>query len=166
MTALMMSVMLGVIMLRAARRDCDAYAAFLRGAEQGMRSAFSLLPALCGMLLMMGCLRACGATDTLARLLSPLLVRLGMPEEIVPLLLLRPLTGSGSLAALEEILVLRGPDSRAGRMAAALVGSSETIFYTMSVYAGAAGVRKVPGALMASLCGYAAGAVVCFLMVR
>lgn len=77
------------------------------------------------------------------------------------MLILRPMTGSGALAAMQEIFAQCGVDSRAGRIAAVLMGSSETIFYTMSVYLGAAGVRKLPGALGVSLLSYLLGAAVC-----
>lgn len=157
--------MVGLIMLRGLTTGKDAYAAFLRGAERGMRSAAKLLPSLCAMLLMIRLLQASGITDMLTRLLLPATVRIGLPQEVTPLLLLRPLTGSGSIAALEEIFRRCGVDSRAGRMASALMGSSETIFYTLTVYAGAAGVRKVPGAMAASLMGYVAAIAVCLLLI-
>lgn len=166
MSGALLTGVVGLILLRGLMTRTDVYAAFLRGAERGMQSAVRLLPVLCAMLLMLRLLGASGLTELLTRLLAPLTERLGLPQEVTPLLLLRPLTGSGSLAALEEILRTCGPDSRAGRMASALMGSSETIFYTLSIYAGAAGVKSVPGALTASLAGYAAGVAVCALMIR
>lgn len=165
MTENLLVAMMGLIVLRGLTSGCDAYGAFLRGAERGMRSAMQLLPALCAMLLMLQMLQASGMTELLTRLLLPLTARIGLPQEVTPLLLLRPLTGSGSLAALEEIFQRCGVDSRAGRMASAMMGSSETIFYTMTVYTGAAGVRKAPGALAASLLGYAAAVAVCLMLI-
>lgn len=162
---LLMGVLL-LILLRGAMTGVNAHAAFLRGAERGMQSALSLLPALCAMLLMLNLVQSSGLAEVITRLLSPLTRRMGLPEEVTPLTLLRPLTGSGSLAALERIFRLCGPDSRAGRIASVLMASSETIFYTMAVYAGAAGVKKLPGALAASLIGYGASVVVCCLLVR
>lgn len=148
-------------MLRGVMTGCDAYGAFLRGAERGMKSALSLLPALCAMLLMLAMVNASGLAQLLSRLLSPLTAWMHLPQEVAPLLLLRPLTGSGSLAALESIFETCGVDSRAGRIASVLMGSSETIFYTMTVYLGAAGVRKLPHVMTVSLTAYLLGAALC-----
>ncbi len=139
----------------------DVYGVFLRGAEKGMRGAFSLLPALCGMLLMLAMMNASGLSRLLSRLASPLTALMRLPQEVAPLLLLRPLTGSGSLAAMEAIYDECGPDSRAGRIASVLMGSSETIFYTMTVYLGAAGVKKLPHVLGVSLAAYLLSAALC-----
>lgn len=148
-------------MLRGVMTGCDAYGAFLRGAERGMKSALSLLPALCAMLLMLAMVNASGLAQLLSRLLSPLTEWMHLPQEVAPLLLLRPLTGSGSLAALESIFETCGVDSRAGRIASVLMGSSETIFYTMTVYLGAAGVKKLPHVMTVSLTAYLLGAALC-----
>lgn len=126
-----------------------------------MRSALELLPVLCAMMLMLSVFNASGAAQLLTRLAAPLTNLLRLPEEVTPLLLLRPLTGSGSLAALEEVFVQCGVDSRAGRIASVLMGSSETIFYTMTVYLGAAGVRRLPWVLAVSLAAYLVSAAVC-----
>ncbi len=126
-----------------------------------MHSALSLLPALCGMLLMMAMVNASGLSALLSRLVSPLTDLMHLPREVSPMLLLRPLTGSGSLAALEAIYDACGVDSRAGRIASVLMGSSETIFYTMTIYLGAAGVRKLPHVLTVSLTAYLLSAALC-----
>lgn len=151
----------GGIVLRGAMTGCDVYGAFLRGAEKGARSAVSLLPALCAMLLMLALLNASGLAGMLGRVVSPLTQLMRLPEEVAPMLLLRPLTGSGSLAALESIYQTCGVDSRAGRIASVLMGSSETIFYTMTVYLGAAGVKKLPHVLTVSLAAYLLSAALC-----
>lgn len=119
-----------------------------------MRSAMALLPALCAMLLMLAMVNASGLSSLLSRLISPLTQVMRLPGEVAPMLLLRPLTGSGSLAALEQIYQTCGVDSRAGRIASVLMGSSETIFYTMTVYLGAAGVKKLPYVMWVSLLAY------------
>lgn len=151
----------GVIVLRGIVTRTDSYAAFLRGAERGMQSAFSLLPALCGMLLMLSLMTASGLMQVLARLAAPLTTFLGLPEELAPMLLMRPLSGSGSLSVLEKIFEVCGPDSRPGRIASVLMGSSETIVYTMCVYLGAAGVKRLPDVLWVSIVSYLVGAAVC-----
>ena len=144
----------GGIVLRGWMTGSDVYGAFLRGAERGMKSAMALLPALCAMLLMLAVVNASGLTEMLTRAIAPVTRLIHIPEEAAPMLLLRPLTGSGSLAALESIYESCGPDSRAGRIASVLMGSSETIFYTMTVYLGAAGVKKLPHVMWVSLTTY------------
>ena len=151
----------GFILLRGWMTGCDMYGAFLTGAEKGMRSAIALLPALCGMLLMLAMLNASGLAEMLTRLAAPVTTLLRLPKEVAPMVLLRPLTGSGSIAALEAIFVQCGVDSRAGRIASVLMGSSETIFYTMTVYLGAAGVKKLPYAMGVSLAAYFIGVALC-----
>ena len=126
-----------------------------------MKSALALLPALCGMLLMLALMNASGLAQLLSRLVSPVTTLIHLPEEVAPILLLRPLTGSGSLAALESIYETCGVDSRAGRIASVLMGSSETIFYTMTLYLGAAGIKKLPNAMIVSLAAYLFSAALC-----
>lgn len=153
-----------LILLRGKCAGVEVYGAFLSGAKKGMEAAWQLLPALTGMLLMLSLMNASGLTALLVRLLSPLTAILNLPQEVAPMLILRPMTGSGSLAALQEIFAQYGADSRVGRIASVLMGSGETIFYTMSVYLGAAGVKKLPGALGVSLLSYLTCAWVCGLI--
>lgn len=160
MAGMMITAVCALILLRGVWLRAPVYEAFLEGAEEGFRTAVSLLPALCAMLLMLGILRSSGLLALLTRLLSPLLGVLGLPVETGPVLLLRPLTGSGSLAALEQVFVTCGVDSRAGRVASVLVGSSETIFYTMTVYLAETRINKLPGALGVSLISYLVSAAV------
>lgn len=154
----------GFILLRGVMTGCDVYGAFMSGAEKGMRSAIALLPALCAMLLMLAMVNASVVARLLSALISPVMSLVNIPQEVAPMLLLRPLTGSGSLAALEAIFEQCGPDSRAGRIASVLMGSSETIFYTMTVYLGSAGVKKLPYAMGVSLAAYLMGAMLCGLL--
>ena len=151
----------GLILWRGVACGADAYGAFLRGAERGMKSALSLLPALCAMTLMISLLTASGLMELLSAAARPLARLTRLPEETAPMAFLRPLSGSGSLSVLRDILAACGPDSRAGRAASVMMGSSETIVYTMTVYLGAAGVRRVPHALWVSLVSYAVGLIVC-----
>jgi len=111
-------------------------------------------------------LRASGAVDLLTRLVAPLTAPLGFPPEVIPLALLKPFTGSGSLALGTEIITAVGPDSFAGRVAAVLLASSETTFYVVAVYFGAAGVTKIRYALAAALLADLAAMMVCSFSVR
>ena len=150
-----------LVLLRGAWKGAGVYSAFLRGAGEGMRTALGLLPALCAMLLMLRLLEASGLMGALGTLISPALGWAGVPKEVAPMLLLRPLSGSGSLAALEQIIDGCGVDSRAARVAAVLMGSSETVFYTLTVYLGATkGIRRLPWVVGVSLVAYGVGALV------
>lgn len=144
------------------RRRVDVYDALTTGGREGLRVAASILPALCALLTAVYMLRASGALDALATLLTPLLTALGVPPETAPLLLVRPLSGSGALAVGSELMRQYGTDSYTGRCAAVMLGSTETTFYTVAVYFGAAGIKRsrytVPAALTADAAAYLAAA--------
>ena len=143
-------------------RRVNVYDALTRGAEEGLTVLLRILPSLAGLLTAVYMLRASGAMDAVGRLLAPLLERLGIPPETAALLLIRPVSGSGALAVGSELMAAHGPDSYIGRVAAVMLGSTETTFYTIAVYFGSAGVRKtryaIPAALCADLAGFAAAA--------
>ena len=132
-------------------RRVNVYAALTRGAED-------VIPALVGLLTAVSMFRASGAMDALARLCAPVLNLLGIPAETVPLMLVRPVSGSGALAVASDLMAAHGPDSYIGRVAAVMLGSTETTFYTIAVYFGSAGIVRtrhtVPAALAADLTGF------------
>ena len=138
-------------------RRVPVYDAFLEGAKEGLSVARTVLPALIAMLCAVRGFEASGLTADLCRLCAPVLKALRIPEETLPLMLLRPVSGSASLAALRSVFDRCGPDSRAGLVASVMMGSSETVFYTCAVYLSAAGVKRsrhtVPCALIAWLAG-------------
>ncbi len=138
-------------------KGAGGYEAFLRGAGEGLRTGLEILPALAAMMLLIGLIRTGGLAEVMEGLLGPAAEAVGFPREALTVLLLRPLSGAGSLAALETLMETYGPDSRASLVAGVVVGSSETIFYTMTVYLSAAGVRKLPRALGISLLSWLAG---------
>ncbi len=152
-------LLLALLSLYALLRGCDVYAALLDGAKKGLRLSLTLAPALVLLFALIACLRASGLSELLGSLLSPLLARLGVPEETVLLMLLRPLSGSGALAAASELIGRCGADSLIGRTAAVMLGSSETTFYVVAVYFSAADVRDTRWAIPAALCADLA----CFL---
>ena len=121
-----------------------------------------IVPALVGLLTAVSMLRASGALDLAARLLAPLLDRVGVPSELLPLMLVRPISGSAALGVGAELIGTYGPDSYLGRVAAVMLGSTETPFYTIAVYFGAVGVTRtryaLPAALCADLTGFLAAA--------
>ena len=131
--------------------------AFMTGAKEGMRSGIGLLPTLVLLLTAVSMFTASGAPALLAELLSPVLSRLGIPSELTPLLIVRPLSGSGSTALLSEIYETYGPDSFAAKCASVLTASSDTLVYVVAVYLSAAGVKRsrhtVPAALIVMVLG-------------
>ena len=162
MTGLLIpALLLGVSALALARR-ADVYGALLEGGRQGLELVKSILPALVLLLAAVELLRASGAMEALTRLLSPAAALLGIPAEVLPLALIRPLSGSAALAVGADLMAAYGPDSLVGRTAAIMLGSTETTFYTISVYFAAAGVKRtrwaIPAALIADLTGFAAAA--------
>lgn len=140
------------------RRKRDVYGDLLAGAQDGLRLLATLAPSLVLMLTAVTMLRESGFFDWLTPLAAPVFRVLGIPPELAPLVLVRPLSGSAALAVGTELMQRYGVDSLIGRTAAVMLGSSETTFYTISVYFGAAGVRgtryAVPAALIADLTGF------------
>ncbi len=140
----------------------DVYTLLVTGAAEGLDTAVRILPALVVLLTAVGMLRASGAMDLLTRLMTPLCRVLGIPPETAPLVVIRPISGSAALAVGSELMAAYGPDSLIGRTAAVMLGSTETTFYTISVYFGAAGIRRtryaIPAALAADLTGFMAAA--------
>lgn len=149
-------------------RRVRVFDVFLKGASEGMRSAFSILPALVGLICAVSMLRSSGALSFLAELLAPLLNKIGMPAEVLPLALLKPVSGSGALAMVQDVFSTSGPDSFAGRVASVMLGSSETTFYTLAVYYGAVKITKsrytVHAAIIADLVGIAASIILCRIL--
>ena len=133
----------------------DMTLAFYRGAEGGLRACFSLLPTLALLLTSVSMLRASGATELLSACLKPLLSHVAVPSELSTLLLVRPFSGSGATALLEELLVQYGPDSFVGLCASVLSASSDTVFYILPLYLAAGGVKHgrhtLPVALLVML---------------
>lgn len=134
------------------RRRVDVYGALTKGAEEGLTVLLRILPSLVGLLTAVYMFRASGAMDFIGRLLTPLLTALGIPPETAPLLLIRPISGSGALAVGSELMERYGVDSYIGRVAAVMLGSSETTIYTVAIYYGSAGVTKTRYTIPAALC--------------
>lgn len=142
----------------ALRKKEDAYGLMLEGAADGMKMLLSILPALILLLTAVSMLRASGCIEAFSRLCAPFFSFLGIPAETAILILIRPISGSAALAVGAELMATYGVDSLIGRTAAVMLGSTETTFYTISVYFGAAGVKKtrytVPAALFADFVGF------------
>ena len=151
-------VLLLITAILALRKHEDLYDILLQGGAEGLRILLSILPTLVMLLTAVTMLRQSGALDLLGCLLSPLLSRFGIPPETALLMLIRPVSGSAALAVGSQLMAQYGVDSRIGLTAAVMLGSTETTFYTVSVYFGAAGIKKtrytIPAALIADFTGF------------
>ncbi|MFL6247768.1 MAG: spore maturation protein [Thermoanaerobaculia bacterium] len=146
-------VMLVGIPLAGILRGVKVYDVFVEGAKEGFDVAVKIIPFLVGILVAIGMFRGSGAMDLLTAALRPLMNATGFPAELVPLAILRTLTGSGSLAFTTDLIKTYGPDSLMGRMAATMYGSSETTFYVLAVYFGAVSIKRTRHAVPAALIG-------------
>jgi len=133
------------------------YEVFVEGAKEGFPVALKIIPYLVAMLVAIGIFRASGAMDLLSFLLAPLTNLIGMPSEVLPMAFLRPLSGSGSLGLMTELMKTNGPDSLIGIMASTMYGSSETTFYVLAVYFGSVNITNTRHAVPAGLIADAAG---------
>ena len=153
-------LLLAATALAALRKLENAYDILTDGAREGFKMLLTIAPSLVVLLSAVGMLRSSGALEALARFLSPALEFLGIPPETVLLMLVRPISGSAALAVGTELIAVHGPDSLVGRTAAVMLGSTETTFYTISVYFGSWGITKtryaIPAALIADLTGFLA----------
>ncbi len=155
-------VVLAGAALYALARRADVYAALTDGAAEGLKTVWRIFPSLVALLTAVYMFRASGALDSLTALCAPALKLLGVPPETAGIMLVRPISGSAALAVAGEVMAAHGPDSTVGRTAAVMLGCSETTFYTVAVYFGAARIRRtrhtIPAALIADLTGFLAAA--------
>lgn len=163
-------VMMTVILLHGYIKKVNLYDAFVEGAEEGFKTAIRIMPYLIAIFLAIGLLRKSGGMELVVNLLAPITRFLGIPSEVLPLALMRPFSGSGALGVLADIMESYGPDSFVGRVASTMMGSAETIFFTMAVYFGAVGVQKsrhtVGAALISHFAAVIASVFICSLMFR
>lgn len=147
------------VIIYALFKKTDVFREFTEGVSEGLKTTLEIFPALFALIVCIGMFRASGGLELISAALSPVLSATGYPSELVPLVLLRPFSGSGAIALFENILNQCGPDSYAGRVASVMLGSSETTFYTIAVYFAATKVKKIRYTLAAALCGDAAGCI-------
>lgn len=155
--AFIVPLVIVLIVLAGLARKQNVFDVFLQGAKEGIPITVSIVPALIGLMTAIAMLNASGAFVLLGQALAPLWNLLHMPGDVVPLAIMRSVSGSGSLSLYQNILQKSGPDSFVGRVASVLQGSSETTFYTIAVYFGSVGVSKtrhtLPAALSADFTG-------------
>jgi spore maturation protein B len=161
---LMIAVFLGWGFFKKVR----VYEVFVEGAKDGFNTAIRIIPYLVAMLFAIGIFRASGAMDVLVSIIAPVTNLIGMPADTLPMALMRPLSGSGSLGIMTELMKTHGPDSFVGVLASTFYGSSETTFYILAVYFGSINIKNtrhaVPVGLLADLAGVLAAVFICRIL--
>ncbi len=157
-----------VIPLYGFFKKVPVYETFVEGAEEGFTTAVRIIPFLVGMLLAISVFRASGAMDYLVALIRPLMAVAGAPADVLPLAIMRPLSGSGALGMATELMKVYGPDSLIGRMASVMQGTTDTTFFVLTVYFGSVGIKRFKYAvitgLSADLTGLLASVYICNLL--
>jgi spore maturation protein B len=147
-------------------KKVKVYEVFVEGAREGFNVAVRIIPYLVAMLVAIGIFRASGAMELLTALLSPITNLIGMPAETLPMALMRPLSGSGSLGIMTELMKVHGPDSFIGILASTMYGSSETTFYVLAVYFGSVNIKNTRHAVPAGIIADVAGMLAAVAIVR
>lgn len=146
-------------------RKVPVYDSFIKGAKGGIDITVRIIPFLVGMLVAIGMFRASGAVDLIAQWLSPFFSAIGLPTDTLPLILIRPFSGSAANGVLADIVKTHGGDAFVSHLAATMMGSTETTFYVIAVYFGAANIKRtrhaIPAGLLADLAGIVAALIVC-----
>ena len=158
--------LIGFFPLYAALRGVAVYEEFIEGAKEGIQVALRIFPYLVAILVAVGIFRAAGGIDLLTRLLSPVLDLIGLPAQVLPLVLVRPLSGSAATGLFAEIVKACGPDSYAAQLAGTILGGTETTLYVLAVYFGSVAIRRGRHALAAGLLADAAGVAASLLICR
>ena len=163
-------VVITLIVANGILKKAPVFDLFIKGAKSGIETSFRILPSLVGLIVAISMLRASGFFDVAEKLIAPISDKLNFPEELVPLALIRPISGSASLAVVRDILSRFGADSLIGRCASVMMGSTETTFYTLAVYFGAVGITNsrytVKCARLADLTGSIASVIAVSLLMN
>ncbi|MDD3023927.1 MAG: spore maturation protein [Syntrophomonadaceae bacterium] len=151
-------------------RKVPVYEAFVEGAEEGFSTVVKIIPFLVGMMIAISVFRASGAMDYLSRAVAPLTTLIGAPSELLPLAVMRPLSGSAVLGLATEIMKVYGPDSFIGRCASVMQGTTDTTFFVLTIYFGAVGIKKyrysIITGLSADISGFLASIYICNLIFK
>lgn len=158
-------ILIGFILVYGTMKKVPTYECFVDGGKEGFKIAVQIIPFLVGMLVAIQVFRASGAMAFFIGLMRPGLQAIGFPPEVVPLALLRPISGTGALGLTTDLIKTYGPDSFIGRLASTMQGSTDTTFYILTVYFGAVGIRKMGDALKVGLLADLAGMIAAFIIV-
>ena len=151
-------------------RKVPVYEAFVEGAEEGFTTAVKIIPFLVGMMVAISVFRASGAMEALSHAVEPLTSRMGVPSEVLPLAIMRPLSGSAVLGMATELMKTHGPDSLIGRLASVMQGTTDTTFFVLTIYFGSVGIKKyrysIVTGLTADVTGFIASVYICNLLFK
>lgn len=161
-------VLIGFVLIYGTIKKVPTYESFVDGGKEGIQIAVSIIPFLVGMLVAISVFRASGALEYFMDFIRPALEAIGVPPDIFPLAIIRPISGSAALGMTSDLIAAHGPDSFIGRLASVVQGSTDTTFYVLTVYFGAVGIRKMGDALkvglLADLVGFIAAVTVVTLI--
>lgn len=150
-------VFITIILIYGFKKRIPIYDVFITGAREGLTTCVEILPFIIGIFIAIEALTSSGAMSFIQNTAAPLFELFHIPEELISLIVLRPVSGSGSLVVVEQIMTEYGPDSYVGRSAAVMAGSCETVFYVLALYFGVTSVKKMRHAFSAGLIGYITG---------
>lgn len=156
-SVLFLPTLITVILIYGIKRRTAVYDVFIEGAKEGLHTCIEILPFIIGIFIAIEALTSSGAMGFIEKAAAPVFNILGIPEELISLIFLRPVSGSGSLVVVERIMQISGPDSFIGRSASVMAGSCETIFYVLALYFGVTSVKKMRHSFTAGLIGYIVG---------
>lgn len=151
-------IILGIVVYGIIEKN-NVYDSFLEGAKEGIEIVFKMFPTLVGIFLAVGVLRSSGVIELIVKMIDPIIKMWGIPSEIMPLALLRPISGSASMAVAVDIMKNYGVDTLIGLITSTIMGSTETTFYTIAIYTSSVGIKKTRGILLAALLADLAGMV-------
>lgn len=144
-------VIIGFILIYGTIKRVPTYESFVEGGKEGIQIAFSIIPYLVGMLVAITVFRESGALEYFMNLIKPYVMSIGIPAEIIPLAIIRPISGNAALGITSDLIATHGPDSFIGRLASTMQGSTDTTLYILTVYFGAVGIKKMGDALKVGL---------------
>ena len=159
-------VIITIIILYGVKEKKKVFDIFLDGSKEGIEIVFKMFPTLIGIFLAVGALRSSGLIDLIVNLITPLTNLLEIPSQIMPLAMLRPISGSASMAVAVDIMQNYGVDTLTGLITSTIMGSTETTFYTIAIYTSAVGIKKTRGILIAALAADIAGIVASTIICR
>ena len=165
LSAWILPILIGTILIYGTYKKVPTYESFVEGGKEGISISFSIIPYLIGMLVAISVFRASGAMDAIVNAVKPLFSLLGIPSEVVPLALIRPISGNAALGLTSDLMATFGPDSLIGRLASTIQGSADTTFYVLTVYFGAVGIKKMGDAVKVGLLADVVGFIAALAMV-
>lgn len=159
-------VVIMLIIIYGLKEKIKVFDTFLEGAKEGMEIVIKMLPTLIGIFLAVGALRNSGIIDLIITIISPVINLLEIPSQIMPLALLRPISGSASMAVAVDIMQKYGVDTLTGLITSTIMGSTETTFYTIAIYTSCVGIKRTRGILIAALAADIAGMIASIVICR